>query len=236
MVFGLWFAELGSQPHHQRAKSKSIRPPIVDRFLLFFIYKRSPNRLPSCQKVGAESFTVTLDSVLHFHLVHFLHALHLVWFRDLVFWVKAEISQQFIVSGEGCQCAWRIFVPTRVIVAGQVFTNLHNGEHPTHIDIVMFAWRAQHRNTVARAWHSHFAHVGHPVLAHCHVTGEKRAYSSSEIAWTYSDEIRCVMPHLIHGVMGHMAMHRPIAGIVGNKFDRSRLTDRDQDRVPWLLH
>ena len=38
------------------------------------------------------------------------------------------------------------------------------------------------------------------------------------------------MPHLIHGVMAHVAVHRPMAGIVRDELDGSGLADRDQDR------
>ena len=105
----------------------------------------------------------------------------------------------------------------------------------SHVDVVVFAWRADHRDTVARDLHAHFAHVGHAALAHCHITAEKCAYSFVEVAWAYPDKIRRVMPHLVHCVVGHMAVHRPVAGIVRNKFHGSGLTDRHQDCVPGLL-
>ena len=38
------------------------------------------------------------------------------------------------------------------------------------------------------------------------------------------------MPHLIHHVMGHVAVKRPIAGRVCNEFDVARLSDPDQHR------
>ena len=43
------------------------------------------------------------------------------------------------------------------------------------------------------------------------------------------------MPHLVHCVVAHMAVHRPVTGIVRDKFYGSGLTDRDQDCVSGLL-
>src|ERR1700731_168092 len=108
--------------------------------------------------------------MLHFHVIH-VHVIHrllaLLRTRN-----DAEIALQLIIAGKARQRPWRILVPTRVIVARQVFSDFHDGEHPTHIDIVVFTWRADHRNTVARHRHAHFAHVSHAALAHRHITRE----------------------------------------------------------------
>src|SRR5580692_7316763 len=120
---------------------------------------------------------------------------------------EVEIPLQLIIAGETCQRPWGILVPARVIVARQVFTNLHDCEHTAHVDVVVFALRADHRQTVPRDTHAHVTHPRHAALAHGHVTAEKCVYSLVEVTCSYPDQIGCLMPHLIHGVMAHVTVH-----------------------------
>ena len=46
---------------------------------------------------------------------------------------------------------------------------------------------------------------------------------------TDADHVRKFMTHLIHRVMRHMTMHEPVAGIVRQKFDGSRLSDANEN-------
>src|SRR5712672_1506045 len=129
-----------------------------------------------------------------------------------------------------CQHPWRILVPARIIVARQVFTNLHDREHTAHVDVVVFALHADYWQTVARNLHTHVTHPRHAALAHGHVTAEKCVYSLVEVTCSYPHQIGCLMPYLIHGVMAHVTVHRPIAWIVRDEFNGSGLTHSDQNR------
>src|SRR5580692_11987951 len=99
----------------------------------------------------------------------------------------------------------------------------------------MFAGCTDHRNTIAGDRHAHFSHVSHAALAHGHVTSQTFTNSLVYAAGTHPDEVRRVMSHLVHRVMGHMTVHRPVARIVRNEFNGPRFAYRDQNRVTWRL-
>src|SRR5580704_12221079 len=119
--------------------------------------------------------------MFHVHMIH-VHVVHLhVLIHRLGIWNLPQIPLQLIIAGETCQRPWGILVPTRVIVARQIFTNLHDCEHTAHVDVVVFALHADHRQTVARNPHTHVTHSRHAAFTHGHVTAEKCAYSLVEV-------------------------------------------------------
>jgi len=76
---------------------------------------------------------------------------HMIMISSIGFsiWNLPQIALQLIIAGQVCQRSWRILVPVRIVVARQVFTNLHDCEHAAHVDVVVFALHADHRQTVA---------------------------------------------------------------------------------------
>src|SRR6266403_320054 len=124
-----------------------------------------------------------LTAVLHVHMIH-VHVVHLhVLIHRLGIWNLPQIALQLIIAGQARQRPWRILVPARVIVARQVFTDLHDREQPPHVDVVVLALHADHRNTVARDLHAHLTHAGHAALAHGHVTRHNGSHSLVEVTW-----------------------------------------------------
>src|SRR5260370_21098448 len=106
--------------------------------------------------------------MIHVHAVH-LHVL----IHRLGIWNLPQIALQLIIASQTCQRPWRILVPARIIVARQVFTDLHDCEHTAHVDVVVFALHADHWQTVARNLHTHVTHPRHAALAHAPLTPEK---------------------------------------------------------------
>ena len=70
--------------------------------------------------------------------------------------------------------------------------------------------------------------LGHAVVAHGHVAGQQTLHLCVQIARLDADHVRELVPHLVHHVMGHVAMHRPVAGLVGDELDGPRLPNGDQ--------
>src|SRR5260370_16476955 len=97
-----------------------------------------------------------MSHIIHVHVVH-LHVL----IHRLGIWNLPQIALQLIIAGQTGQRPWRILVPARIVVARQVFTNLHDCEHTAHVDVVVFALHADHRQTVPWTFLPHLPHSAH---------------------------------------------------------------------------
>ena len=89
----------------------------------------------------------------------------------------------------------------------------------------------EHGDAVGRNRHSHLAHVAHAGVAHGHVAGQQRADALAQAAGLDADHVREVVAHLVHHVMGHVAVHRPVAGVVGDELNHARAADGNQHGV-----
>src|SRR5712691_12106944 len=123
-----------------------------------------------------------------------------------------------------------MFIPTGIFVAGNPFADLQDRKHSAHRDVVEGSNTADHRQTIVWNLHSHRGHIAHAGLAHRHVAGEKRgANFLVELAGLDADHVWKLVTHLRYGVMGHVAVHRPIAWLVSDELDGSRAPDLDED-------
>src|SRR5215831_17349526 len=78
----------------------------------------------------------------------------------------------------------------------------------------------------ARLHLGHFAHTGR---SHRHEVRNERLDRSLHSGGVGTDHVWKRMPHLIHCVMGHMTMERPVARIVSDKVNGSRLAHRNEN-------
>ena len=71
-----------------------------------------------------------------------------------------------------------------------------------------------------------------PVLAHRHVAGQERAHLLVQVARLHADHVGELVAHLVHDVVGHVAVQRPIAGRIGDELDGARAARRAP--APWF--
>ncbi len=103
-----------------------------------------------------------------------------------------------------------------IVVRGKPFADLHQREHAAHLDRSEGTEARHHRQRVVGHRHLHRAHCRHSVRPHRHVVGHELAHAAGKVALVDADEVFHVMAHGVHGVVGLVAMERPIAGRVGH--------------------
>ena len=79
------------------------------------------------------------------------------------------------------------------------------------------------------------AMLAHAVLAHRHVARQQLAEPCGSTCGLHADHVRGAVAHLVHHVMGHVAVHRPVAGLVGDELDRARAADGHEHRRLGVL-
>src|SRR5690606_10301134 len=87
-------------------------------------------------------------------------------------------------------------------------------------DLVVGPLPAHHGDAVRG--HLHVAGMGghvHARLAHGHVAGEDLPHLGVETLRVHADHVGEVVPHLVHHVMGHVAVHGPVPRRVGDELD-----------------
>jgi len=120
-------------------------------------------------------------------------------------------SARSFLSGcrHGDRSDW-VLIPARIRVACKIVPDLEDGEHAAHINCAERTLPAEHRNTVSRqrACPSPSCRPI-PVVPHRHVVGEKTLHASIEALWIHAQHVRQPVSHLIHNVVGHVAVKGP---------------------------
>jgi hypothetical protein len=115
------------------------------------------------------------------------------------------------------------------IVGRQIVADFEDREHAAHFDVSELTDAGHHRQRVFRALQPH-CHVtrmlGHAVLAHRHV-GQHFANLGLDAGLVNTGGIRNAVAHRPHGVMRHVTVQRPIAGLSCHKFQIAHLPDAD---------
>jgi hypothetical protein len=126
-------------------------------------------------------------------------------------------------------------IPARIVVRRQMLAHFQDCKHAAHIDVAKRSLAATHGNTVVRHWHAHACHVAHTGLAHRHIRGQEALDLCIEIPRLHPNHIGNVMAHLIHGVVSHMAVQRPVSWGVGDELEGARAADLHQNGCLYLL-
>src|SRR5581483_1294436 len=101
-------------------------------------------------------------------------------------------------------------------------------EHAAHGDVVERSLTADHRDAVGRDGHSHVTHVAHAGWTHRHVVRQERTHLLIEASGFNADHVGYLVPHLVHDVVRHVAVHGPVTRIVGDELDRACAADGHQ--------
>src|SRR5207249_4981314 len=107
--------------------------------------------------------------------------------------------------------------------------------HAAHVDEAKRTLAALHRDTVFRHGHAHPGHLAHTGVAHRHVRGQEAADLLVEVPRLYPDHVGNVVAHLVHNVVGHVAVQRPVPWLVGHELEGPRAADLHQDGRLYLL-
>ncbi len=141
---------------------------------------------------------------------------------------RAEVIRKCRLGQRG---GWA-FIPAGIGVAGEGVADFYEREHAAHGDVAISAFGTEHGDRIGRVGHSHIGHarhVGHAVLTHGHVHGQNGLDDRAQRSGIDANHVGAVMAHLVHDVVGHMAVERPIAGGRGDKFDGAGGSDRNED-------
>jgi len=113
-----------------------------------------------------------------------------------------------------------------VIIGREIFPHLDQREHAAHLRGTELTLARHHRQRVGGTGHRHFPHVGHAGIAHRHISRRELADRLDEIAFLAgADEVAVGVAHGVHRVMRLVAMDRPVAGVVGDEFNRADHAD-----------
>src|SRR5262249_14572825 len=97
-----------------------------------------------------------------------------------------------------------------------------------HGDDVVLSLRPDHGDAVAGHGHLHGGHVALAVLAHGGVAGDQLADPLVEVALLDPDHVGEAVAHLVHHVVGHVAVQGPVARLIGHELDGPGAPRRDQ--------
>jgi hypothetical protein len=130
----------------------------------------------------------------------------------------------------GCRSG-RVLVPARIFIGVDPFADFDDCEHSRHFQVAELR-RHPPGDEVAGAGHLSVVfgeHTAHSRLSHRHVAWNETPDAGGDIALVDPEHVGAVA-HAVHaGVVGDVAVHRPVAGIVCYELDFAGGSDGDVD-------
>ena len=121
-------------------------------------------------------------------------------------------------------------IEARAVFAGEIVAHFEQREHAAHVDRTKRPRPAAHRQAVFREPASP-SRTCHPCRSvHGHELGKYRLHRDDRCAPIGAQHDRQAVSHLRHDVVGHVTVHGPVAGLVGDEL-QSRASSRPAGTV-----
>src|SRR5262249_43864880 len=105
-----------------------------------------------------------------------------------------------------------------VVVRLQSLAHLHDRKHAAHLHRAELPEAGHHWQRVIGRWHFHCTHLRHPARTHRHVTTADYARDLlAHLLEVDADIGFHVVAHRVHGVVGLVAVERPVAWHIGHE-------------------